>query len=120
MDDLTRKVIGSAIEVHKVLGPGLLESIYETALCYEMSMSGLRVQRQVNIDVHYKGILIQGQRIDVIVNDEVIVEIKSIKSLPEVATSQLLSYLHSTELKRGLLINFGQNKLIDGIKRISL
>jgi len=120
MDDLTRKVIGSAIEVHKVLGSGLLESIYETALCYEMSMSELNVQRQVNVGIHYKGILIQGQRIDVIVNDEVIVEVKSVKSLPDIATSQLLSYLHSTGLKRGLLINFGQNKLIDGIKRISL
>ena len=79
MDDLTNKVIGSAIEVHKVLGPGLLESIYETALCHEMSMSELNVQRQVNADIHYKGILIQGQRIDIIVNNEVIVEIKSLK-----------------------------------------
>jgi len=120
MDDLTRKIIGSAIEVHKILGPGLLENIYETALCHEMVMSELSVQRQVKTDVHYKDILIQGQRIDIIVNNEVIVEIKSLRMMPEVATSQLLSYLRSTQLKRGLLINFGQNKLIDGIKRISL
>ena len=120
MDDLTRNIIGSAIEVHKILGPGLLESIYETALCYEMAMSKLNVQRQVKADVYYKDVLIQGQRIDIIVNNEVIVEIKSLRRIPEVATSQLLSYLRSTRLKRGLLINFGQNKLIDGIKRISL
>ena len=120
MDDVTGKIIGSAIEVHKYLGPGLLESIYETALCYEMNKVGLKVQRQVITDIRYKDIIIQGQRIDVVVNEEIVVEVKSLKKLPDIATSQVLSYLHAMKLRRGLLINFGQHKLIDGIKRISL
>lgn len=120
MDDVTGKIIGSAIEVHKYLGPGLLESIYETALCYEMNKVGLKVQRQVITDIRYKDIIIQGQRIDVVVNEEIVVEVKSLKKLPDIATSKVLSYLHAMKLRRGLLINFGQHKLIDGIKRISL
>jgi len=120
MDDVTKKIIGAAIEVHKLLGPGLLESIYEIALCYEMNQVGLTVQRQVSTDIRYKDIIIRGQRVDVVVNEEVIVEIKSLKKLPDIATSQVISYLHAMNLKRGLLINFGQQKLIDGVKRISL
>ena len=120
MDETTGKIIGAAIEVHKILGPGLLESIYESALCYEMSQVGLNVKRQVSTNVRYKDIIIQGQRIDVVVNGEVIVEVKSLVKLPEVSTSQVISYLHAMKLKRGLLINFGQKKLIEGVKRISL
>ncbi len=120
MDDITGEIIGAAIEVHKTLGPGLLEKIYETALCHEMRLAGLSVQNQVSTDIRYKDIVIQGQRVDVVVNEEVIVEIKSLKRLPDIATSQVLSYLHAMKLKRGLLINFGQLKLIDGVKRISL
>jgi GxxExxY protein len=120
MDDVTGKIIGAALEAHKYLGPGLLESIYETALCYEMNKVGLKVQRQVITDIRYKDIIIQGQRIDVVVNEQIVVEVKSLKKLPDIATSQVLSYLHAMKLRRGLLINFGQHKLIDGIKRISL
>jgi GxxExxY protein len=120
MDDVTGKIIGAALEAHKCLGPGLLESIYETALCYEMNKVGLKVQRQVITDIRYKDIIIQGQRIDVVVNEQIVVEVKSLKKLPDIATSQVLSYLHAMKLRRGLLINFGQHKLIDGIKRISL
>ena len=120
MDDVTGKIIGSAIEVHKYLGPVLLENIYETALCYEMNKVGLKVQRQVITDIRYKDIIIRGQRIDVVVNEEIVVEVESLKKLPDIATSQVLSYLHAMKLRRGLLINFGQHKLIDGIKRISL
>ena len=120
MDDVTGKIIGAAIEVHKYLGPGLLEHIYETALCYEMNKLGLKVQRQIITDIRYKDIIIQGQRIDVVVNEEIVVEVKSLKKLPDIATSQVLSYLHAMKLRRGLLINFGHHKLIDGIKRISL
>ena len=109
MDDVTGKIIGSAIEVHKYLGPGLLESIYETALCYEMNKVGLKVQRQVITDIRYKDIIIQGQRIDVVVNEEIVVEVKSLKKLPDIAASQVLSYLHAMKLRRGLLINFGQH-----------
>jgi len=85
-----------------------------------MNQVGLTVQRQVSTDTRYKDIIIRGQRIDVVVNEDVIVEVKSLKKLPDIATSQVISYLHAMNLKRGLLINFGQQKLIDGVKRISL
>ena len=116
MDDVTKKIIGAAIEVHKLLGPGLLENIYEIALCYEMNQVGLAVQRQVSTNIRYKDIVIRGQRIDLVVNEEIVVEVKSLKKLPDIATSPALSYLHAMKLSRGLLINFGQHKLIDGIK----
>ena len=119
-DALTQRIIGAAIEVHKALGPGLLESIYEEALCHEFELRGLRFGRQVEIDVVYKNKVIKGQRIDILVEDEVVVEIKSLTKLPEVATAQTLSYLKATSLKRGLLINFGARMLVEGIKRISL
>lgn len=118
-DSLTQEIIGAAIEVHKNLGPGLLESIYEEALCYELELRGLRFVRQFSIDVIYKGRAIKGQRIDLIVEDEVIIEIKSLSKLPEVVMAQTLSYLKVTGLKRGLIINFGEKRLIDGVKRIS-
>ncbi len=119
-DTITEKIISSAIEVHKILGPGLLESIYEEALCYEFQLKGIEFERQKELDVFYKGKVIKGQRVDLIVNGEVIVEIKSVRRLEDIFTAQLLSYLKSTGLKRGLLINFGQKRLIDGLKRISL
>jgi len=119
-DVLTQKIIGAAIEVHRTLGPGLLESIYEEALCHEFDLRGILYQRQVEIDVVYKDKIIKGQRIDILVEVEVIVEIKSLSKLPEVSTAQTLSYLKATGLKRGLLINFGAKMLRDGIKRISL
>ena len=86
-DLLTKEIIGAAIEVHKTLGCGLLEAIYEEALCYELELRNVKVQRQVNIDVIYKGRIIKSQRIDLLVGDEVIVEIKSLGRLPEVATA---------------------------------
>jgi GxxExxY protein len=116
----TQKVIGAAIEVHRTLGPGLLESIYEEALCHEFDLRGMRYQRQVEIDVVYKGKIIKGQRIDILVEGEVIVETKSLSKLPEVSTAQVLSYLKATDLKRGLIINFATKMLREGIKRISL
>ncbi len=119
-DELTEKIIGAAIGVHRILGNGLLESVYEEALCHEFGLRGLRLQRQVSVSVRYKDIVIQGQRLDLLVEDEVVVELKSLIKLPEVAVAQLLSYLKATGLKRGLLINFGEARLIDGIKRISL
>ncbi len=119
-DQLTEKIIAAAIEVHKTLGPGLLESIYEEALCFEMATVGISFQRQVPIHVMYKGHVIHGQRLDLLVECEVVVEVKSLKSLPEVATAQLLSYLKANGLKRGLLLNFGEKQLVAGIKRISL
>lgn len=119
-DALTDAIIGAAIEVHRILGPGLLESVYETALCHEFNLRGIAHQRQVAVDVIYKGVTIEGQRLDLLVYGEVVVELKSLTKLPDIAKAQLLSYLKATGLKRGLLINFGELKLIDGVKRISL
>lgn len=119
-DDLTRKIIGAAIEVHRLLGPGLLESIYEEVLCVELEMRGILVERQVAVDVLYKGHVIKGQRIDLLVEKEVILELKAVENVSEMAVAQLMSYLKATGLKRGLLINFNKRKLVNGIKRISL
>jgi len=119
-DDLTEKIIGAAIEVHKELGPGLLESIYEEALCYEFELQTIKYERQVPADIVYKGKVIKGQRLDLLVESEVVVEVKAINKLPEVALSQTISYLKATDLKRGLIINFDKKRLIDGIKRVSV
>ncbi len=119
-DELTEKIIGAAIEVHRILGPGLLESIYEEALCIELGLRGVPFQRQAEVAVHYKGNTLTGQRLDLLVDNQVVVELKSVSKLPEVAMAQVLSYLKATGLKRALLINFGMPRLVDGIKRISL
>jgi len=119
-DLITEEVIGAAIEVHRALGPGLLESIYEEALCYELSLRGINFNRQLEVDVFYKGIVIKGQRLDLLVEREVVVEIKAVQKLPIVAMAQVLSYLKATGLKRALLINFGEGRLVDGLKRFSL
>jgi GxxExxY protein len=116
-DALTEKIIGAAIEVHKILGPGLLESIYEEALCTEMELRGIPFQRQAAVDVTYKGRVIKGQRIDLLVAGEVVLELKAASALPDAATAQVLSYLRATRLKRGLLINFNAARLVDGITR---
>ena len=116
-DPLTEKIIGAAIEVHRHLGPGLLESIYEEALCLELNLRNIPFQRQVAVDVTYKGHAIKGQRIDLLVDDKVIVELKAVSHLPDIATAQVLSYLKATNLKRALLINFGLSRLVDGVKR---
>ena len=118
-DQLTEQIIGAAIEVHRVLGPGLLESIYESALIHEFKLRGISAEQQVEVDVIYKDIVIKGQRVDIIVSGEVIVELKAVSKLPEVATAQALSYLKATGFKRGLLLNFGEKRLVDGIKRFA-
>jgi GxxExxY protein len=119
-DALTEKIISAAIEVHRILGPGLLESIYEEALCYELSERRVQFERQKEVDVVYKNQVIKGQRLDLLVNGGVIVEIKSVRKLEDIFIAQVLSYLKSTGIKRGLIINFGQTRLIDGLKRVSL
>lgn len=119
-DPLTESIIGAAIEVHRILGPGLLESIYEEALCHEFCIREIPYQRQVNIDVIYKGKIIKGQVIDILVENQIVIELKAVTKLPSVATAQTLSYLKATGLKRALLINFSESKLVTGIRRISL
>jgi len=117
---MTEQIIAAAIEVHKIIGPGLLESIYEEAFCYELYLRGVKIERQKEIDVVYKDKIIKGQRLDLIVSDEVVIEIKAVRKLEDIFTAQLLSYLKSAGLKRGLLINFGERRLVDGVKRLSL
>ena len=98
----------------------MLESIYEEALCHELQLRGISCERQKEVDVVYKGRTIKGQKLDILVEAAVVLELKAVAKLPDVATAQTLSYLKSTGLKRALLINFSQSRLIDGIKRISL
>lgn len=119
-DPLTEQIIAAAIEVHRILGPGLLESVCEEAFCHELDLRGMTIERQKEVDVVYKGKIIKGQRLDLVVNSEVVVEVKSVRKLEDVFTAQLLSYLKSTGLKRGLLINFGEKRLVDGVRRLSL
>lgn len=118
-NDLSSKIIGAAIEVHKQLGPGLLESAYEICLAFELKEMGLEVKQQVALPVVYKDVKLDaGYRIDLIVENKVIVEIKSVESLADIHTAQLLTYLKLKEIKLGLLINFNSVKAIDGVKRI--
>ena len=119
-DLLTEQIISSAIEVHRILGPSLLESIYEQALCHEFVLRNIPFDRQKEVDVFYKDTIIKGQRLDLIVYGQIIVELKSVRKLEDIFNAQVLSYLKSTGLKRALLINFGACKLIDGVKRFSL
>jgi GxxExxY protein len=119
-DELTERIIGAAMEVHKALGPGLLESIYEEALCYEFQLQNIEYERQVPAAIVYKDRVIKGQRLDLVVEKQVVVEIKSIRQTPGVGISQTISYLKATNLKRGLIINFGERRLIDGVKRVSV
>lgn len=120
-DNLTDQVIGAAIEVHRVLGPGLLESAYEECLCWELQQRGLRVRRQVPLPVAYKSIrLDMGYRIDMIVNDELVLEVKTVESLLPVHQAQLLTYLRLSGLRKGLLLNFHTAVLRQGIKRMVL
>lgn len=118
-DPLTGKIIGAAIEVHKALGPRLIEDAYEEAICHEFDILGIKYQRQFVVDLFYKGKKVKGQRLDLLVENEVVVELKSLQKVPNVVTAQILGYLKATGLKRGLIINFGRSVLRRGITRIS-
>jgi len=120
INKLTEKIIGCAIEVHRHLGPGLLESTYESALCVELEIAGLRYHRQVCVPVVYKGRTIGEYRLDLLVEDAVIVEIKSVERFDPLFEAQLLTYLRVTGKKIGLLLNFNSRLLKDGIKRVIL
>ena len=118
-NEISRKIIGAAIEVHKVLGPGLLESAYEMGLERELKIRGLNVRRQVALPLVYKGEKCDiGYRIDLLVENKVIVEIKSVESLNNVHIAQVLTYLKLSNCKLGLLINFNVSLLKNGIKRL--
>ncbi len=114
---LTEQIIGCAMQVHTELGPGLLEKVYEDALCYEFSQAGITCERQVPFRIPYKDTLLSEQIFDLVVEGLIIVELKSTERLHEVHLAQLLSYLRATSLPLGLLINFNVHRLTDGIHR---
>lgn len=117
-DPLTEKIIGCAIEVHKRLGPGLLESVYESALSIELEHSGLRFERQAPFTLTYRDRPIGDLRMDIVVEKTVILELKSVERLDPLFEAQLLTYLRVSGLKTGLLINFNSRLLHQGIKRL--
>lgn len=115
---IAHEVIGAAIEVHRILGPGFLEKVYERALVHELSLRGIAVQPQKEIYVLYKDILIPGQQLDILVCDRIILELKAVDHLAPIHEAQLISYLKATGLRLGLLINFNVRMLKEGIKRM--
>ncbi|KXI27227.1 GxxExxY protein [Paraglaciecola hydrolytica] len=120
-DLLTQKVIGAAIEVHRHLGPGLLESCYEQCLIYELQKLELDVLNQVCLPVNYKELEIEGGfRIDLLIPNKLVIEIKAVNELMPVHTAQLLTYMKLAGIHKGLLINFNSTKLINGVKRLIL
>lgn len=119
--ELTERVIGLAIEVHRTIRPGLLESVYAACLCVELTRAGIPFRREVGIPVIYKGVRIPlGFRADVVVDDAVIVEIKTVASLLPAHEAQVLTYLRMSGLGVGLLMNFHASRLVDGLKRLVL
>jgi GxxExxY protein len=117
-EDLTEKIIGAAIEVHKLLGPGLLESAYEECLDYELKSVGLNTKRQVPVPIVYKEIKLEcGYRIDLLVEDKVIIELKSVEILNPVHEAQILTYMQFAEKRIGLLMNFNVTKFKNGFRR---
>ncbi len=118
---MTEKVIGAAIEVHRHLGPGLLESAYEECLCWELNQAGIAVRREVPLPVVYKEVKLDvGYRLDVVVESRLIVELKTVERLLPIHEAQLLTYLKLGGIKTGLLLNFHTAVLKDGIKRMVL
>ncbi|HSJ08796.1 MAG TPA: GxxExxY protein [Longimicrobiales bacterium] len=121
INDITSGIIGAAIDVHRELGPGLLESTYEACMLHELLHRGFRVERQKKLPVIYKGVrLTCGYRLDLLVNDTVIVELKSVERLEGIHSATMLTYLKLTGCRTGLIINFNVTTLRDGIRRIVL
>ena len=120
-DKLSRTVIGGAIEVHRVLGPGLIESIYERCLLRELALRGLAVSNQKTVKIDYKGVLFEeALRFDVMVEDCLLLELKSVEQVLGVHKAQLLSYMKLLNIPVGLVINFHETKLMDGLSRMIL
>jgi GxxExxY protein len=121
LNELSGKVIGAAIEVHKILGPGLLESAYEECLCHELELRSIPYERQKELPIEYKGITLDcGYRLDVVVENKLILELKAAEALEPIHEAQLLTYLKLTGIPLGLLINFNVPVLKQGIKRLAL
>jgi GxxExxY protein len=120
-DAIAKQIVDAAYAVHSTLGPGLLESVYESCLEYELKERGLRVERQVALPVTYKKLRLNaGMRLDLVVADRIVVELKAVESLTAVHTAQILTYLKLTGLRLGFLINFNVALIKDGIKRVAL
>jgi len=117
-NEITERIIGAAIEVHRHLGPGLLESAYEECLCYELSQTGLSFKRQIHMPIRYKEIVLEAAYKDLLVEDTVVVEVKSVEATIPIHSAQLLTYLKLSGKPLGLLINFNVPILKDGLKRI--
>jgi|ERR1051325_1481997 GxxExxY protein len=118
-NEIATVVVDAAFKIHTTLGPGLLESVYEAVLDYELQRRGLQVARQVGLPVHYEGVKLElGFRIDLIVNNKLIIEVKSVEVLAPVHKKQLLTYLRLTDLCLGLLINFNVERIKDGMQRV--
>lgn len=119
LNDLSRQVIGAAIEVHRHLGPGLLESIYENALCIELTLRGVPFVRQHRVELQFKCHTVGDGRLDLLVGDHLVVELKAVERIEPVHEAHLLSYLRTTGLPLGLLINFNVPRLTDGLRRFA-
>ncbi len=118
-NEIANKIIGAAIEVHRILGPGLLESVYETSLCHELFLRGLQVKKQITVSIKYKDLIVKDPLyLDILVENKVIIEIKATEKECAIHQTQLLTYLRLTGMKLGLLINFGQERVKNGIHRI--
>lgn len=117
-EDLTERIIKLSIEAHKTLGPGFMESVYENALIYEMKKEGLKFEEQKVITIPYKGTVIGEHRLDVVVEDKIIVELKAVKNFEDIHMAQIISYMKASGKRVGLLLNFGKKRL--EIKRVVL
>jgi GxxExxY protein len=118
-NQIAAAVVDAAFKIHTTLGPGLLESVYESTLEYELRKRGLSVRRQISLPVYYEGLKLElGYRVDLIVGDKVIIEIKSIEALAPIHKRQLLTYLRLANMRLGLLINFNVERVKDGIQRV--
>lgn len=117
LNELTERVIGCAIEVHRHLGPGLLEAAYEVAIAHELASRGVPFERQVEIDMHYKGVPLPKHRLDLVVDRALVVELKSVRGVDDVYLAQLVSYLRAGNFPLGLLINFNTPLLTKGVYR---
>jgi GxxExxY protein len=119
LNALSYQIVASAIEVHSTLGPGLLENIYRTCLVHELRTMGMKVVVEELVPVRYKEVVLEGNyRLDVLVNDEIVIELKSVEQMLPVHGAQLLSYLRLTHKPLGLLINFNVPRLVEGVRRI--
>ncbi|MEE3412567.1 MAG: GxxExxY protein [Bacteroidales bacterium] len=120
VNEITFEIRGAIYDVYKELGPGLLESVYEEALCFELEQRGLKVERQLQVPIIYKGNVLKTElRLDVLVEDKVIVELKSVEEMKKVFAKQLLTYLRLMDKKIGLLVNFNTDNILTAITRVA-